>query len=130
MLVGTGHNGGDALVVARELYFQGYQVALYAPQGHFKALTEQHWNYATSLGVPVLEAPQDLANCDVLLEGLFGFGLNRSLQSPWLEVIAEINALQRPIVSIDLPAGLDTVLESLGVQPSMRLTPSVWVYGK
>jgi ADP-dependent NAD(P)H-hydrate dehydratase / NAD(P)H-hydrate epimerase len=108
ILVGTGHNGGDALVVARELHLQGYQVAIYAPQRNFKELTEQHWRYTTSLGLQVVMEPAALVDCDVLIEGLFGFGLNRSLQSPWLEIITEINGLQRPIVSIDLPAGLDT----------------------
>jgi ADP-dependent NAD(P)H-hydrate dehydratase / NAD(P)H-hydrate epimerase len=116
VLVGTGHNGGDALVVARELHLQGYRVLLYAPQRNFKELTEQHWRYTTSLGLKAVTEAAALADCDVLIEGLFGFGLNRSrsvsfaesLQSPWLEVITEINGLQRPIISIDLPAGLDT----------------------
>ncbi|MEO1341671.1 MAG: NAD(P)H-hydrate epimerase, partial [Cyanobacteria bacterium J06635_13] len=39
ILVGPGHNGGDALVVARELYLAGYQVKVYRPFFKLKQLT-------------------------------------------------------------------------------------------
>lgn len=52
ILVGPGHNGGDALVVARELHLQGYDVLLYRPFSKLKELTSQHAQYADSLGIP------------------------------------------------------------------------------
>ena len=52
ILVGCGHNGGDALVVARELHLRGYQVSVYLPLPKLKELTASHGNYARSLGIP------------------------------------------------------------------------------
>lgn len=54
ILVGPGHNGGDALVVARELHFQGYKVSLYLAFPKLKELTSQHARYARSIGIPFL----------------------------------------------------------------------------
>jgi ADP-dependent NAD(P)H-hydrate dehydratase / NAD(P)H-hydrate epimerase len=51
ILVGTGHNGGDALVLARELYLQGYGVKLHCPTPPTKELTLTHLNYARRLGL-------------------------------------------------------------------------------
>jgi ADP-dependent NAD(P)H-hydrate dehydratase / NAD(P)H-hydrate epimerase len=108
VLVGAGHNGGDALVVARELHLQGYEVTLYRAPLAAKELTEQHWRYATSLGLEVVADAAALARSAVIIEGLFGLGLNRSIEAPMREVINTVNGLQRPILSIDLPAGLHT----------------------
>ncbi|MDX2217105.1 MAG: NAD(P)H-hydrate dehydratase [Oculatellaceae cyanobacterium bins.114] len=108
ILVGPGHNGGDALVVARELHFQGYEVLLYCPFSSLKELTQHHANYATSLGISSVEAVETLSNCDLIVDGLFGFGLTRPLEGLIAEAIAQINQLSIPIVSIDLPSGLHT----------------------
>ncbi len=109
VLVGAGHNGGDALVVARELHWQGYDVLIYPISDPvttpFKDLTIQHYRYAISLGLPSV-ALEALATCDVIVDGLFGFGLTRSLSAALITTIAQINQLQVPIVSIDLPSGI------------------------
>ncbi|MBD2089643.1 NAD(P)H-hydrate dehydratase [Microcoleus sp. FACHB-1515] len=107
VLVGTGHNGGDALVVARELHFRGYQVLLHQPIDRAKELTAAHARYAASLGIPQVELA-DLLNCDWIIDGLFGFGLTRSIEGNLAELIAQINSSGKAIVSIDLPSGLHT----------------------
>lgn len=107
ILVGPGHNGGDALVVARELHFQGYDVAIYCPITKLKELTAQHAQYARSLGIAFVEL-QALQHCNLLVDGLFGFGLMRSLEPPLSQAINAVNQWSQPVVSIDIPSGLHT----------------------
>ncbi|BAU05829.1 bifunctional ADP-dependent NAD(P)H-hydrate dehydratase/NAD(P)H-hydrate epimerase [Fischerella sp. NIES-3754] len=108
ILVGPGHNGGDALVVARELYFRGYAVYIYSPFAKLKELTSQHLQYAQSLGIPCYQSIEDLPECDLLVDGLFGFGLERELQDPIASAINQLNHKSVPIISIDMPSGLHT----------------------
>jgi ADP-dependent NAD(P)H-hydrate dehydratase / NAD(P)H-hydrate epimerase len=106
ILVGMGHNGGDALVVARELHFQGYEVAIYVPSEQLSELTNQHYCYVSSLGVKIIDDARGFADCDAIVDGLFGFGLNREITGNLFETIELINQLKVPIISIDLPSGI------------------------
>lgn len=108
VLVGPGHNGGDALVVARELHFQGYEVLIYRPISKLKELTNQHAQYAESLGIPHFEAIAPLQDCDLLIDGLFGFGMERQITEPIASDIHQLDRWSKPILSIDLPSGLHT----------------------
>lgn len=108
ILVGPGHNGGDALVVARELHLHGCKVVIYQPFAQLKDLTAQHAQYAASLGIPHHEQIEPLAECDLLIDGLFGFGLTRDLQGTIAAAVDQTNQWKRPVVSIDLPSGLHT----------------------
>jgi ADP-dependent NAD(P)H-hydrate dehydratase / NAD(P)H-hydrate epimerase len=130
-LVGAGHNGGDALVVARELFWRGYEVLLYSPSNGFKDLTTQHYQYALSIGIPRVASIQDLKTCDLIVDGLFGYNLDRLINSSLINTINEINGLQIPIVSIDLPSGIhaDTG-EALGAAIQARHTfcLGLWKY--
>jgi ADP-dependent NAD(P)H-hydrate dehydratase / NAD(P)H-hydrate epimerase len=106
VLFGAGHNGGDALVVARELHWRGYQVVLYGISDRLKDLTTQHYQYVTNLGLIRVASIAELADCDVLLDGIFGYGLSCELTAELVSIITEINQLQLPIASIDLPSGI------------------------
>ncbi|MEH1957402.1 NAD(P)H-hydrate dehydratase [Nostoc sp.] len=108
ILVGPGHNGGDALVVARELHFRGYEVGIYSPFSKLKELTSQHLQYAQSLGIPIYQTIEQLPNSDLLIDGLFGLGLEKNLTDPIASAINQLNELSIPIYSIDLPSGLHT----------------------
>ncbi|MGD1918817.1 MAG: NAD(P)H-hydrate dehydratase [Pleurocapsa sp.] len=108
ILVGPGHNGGDALVIARQLHLAGYQVKIFRPFFKLKSLTAQHSNYATSLGIAFYEKIEPLQECQLLIDGLFGFGLTRQLPENILEVINLVNSWAKPVVSIDLPSGINT----------------------
>ncbi len=132
VLVGPGHNGADALVVARELHCQGYQVQIYHPFQRCKELTEQHRQFAAHLGIPAVSQVSDLQACDVVLDGLFGFGLEKPLTGEIAAAIAQINAWQKPTVSIDLPSGLHTDTgEALGtaIQATHTFCLGLWKLG-
>ncbi|MEO0456241.1 MAG: NAD(P)H-hydrate dehydratase [Cyanobacteria bacterium P01_A01_bin.114] len=112
ILVGPGHNGGDALVVARELWLKGHKVMIYHPFSKRKPLTESHGNYVRSLGVPWQTSVEKLVrwteDCDYLIDGLFGFGLARPIEGDLAAAIAALNQTNRPIISLDLPSGIHT----------------------
>jgi len=108
VLVGPGHNGGDALIVARELHFKGYDILVYCPSSKLKDLTDQHAQYAKSLGIPFVDQVDGLQGCNLLVDGLFGFGLRRSLEPPFSDAINQVNQWSQPVLSIDIPSGLHT----------------------
>ena len=109
VLVGSGHNGGDALVVARELHLHGYKVVVFSPFSKYKELTNSHAQYAESLGIERCDRLEDLLKkSDVIIDGLFGFGLEREVTGEVAEAIAQVNQSSLPIISIDLPSGLHT----------------------
>ena len=108
ILAGPGHNGGDALVVARELFHTGYDVSVYQPFSKLKPLTKQHTKYAKSLGIPFVERVEDLADCDAVIDGWFGFGLTRPITDKLATDIEKINELAVDVFSIDLPSGIHT----------------------
>jgi ADP-dependent NAD(P)H-hydrate dehydratase / NAD(P)H-hydrate epimerase len=132
VLVGPGHNGGDALVVARELHLSGYEVKRYQPFSKLKELTQAHAQYADSLGITAFkqfEQIDALKDCDLIIDGLFGFGLTRSLEGPIAAAVNQINQWHQPIVSIDLPSGLHTDTgEILGtaIRASHSLCLGLW----
>lgn len=108
ILVGPGHNGGDALVIARELWLKDYQVLVYYSFEKVKELTACHAQYAQFLGISFTQDIKLLQNSDLLIDGLFGFGLTRPLVGWIAEAIAQVNQWSQPIVSIDLPSGIHT----------------------
>ncbi|MGB5711594.1 MAG: NAD(P)H-hydrate epimerase, partial [Waterburya sp.] len=91
ILVGPGHNGGDALVIARELYLAGYHVKIFRPFFKLKQLTAQHASYVTSLGIVFYEEIQPLRECQLIVDGLFGFGLTRDLPENIIQVVELLN---------------------------------------
>ncbi|MEO1067682.1 MAG: NAD(P)H-hydrate dehydratase, partial [Cyanobacteria bacterium J06638_6] len=121
-----GHNGGDALVVGRELASQGYDVQVYTPATQHKPLTAAHLRYVRYLGIPVVE---ELTPCDLLIDGLFGFGLERPIAGAMAAAVGAINRMGCPVVSIDLPSGLHTdtgVVQGTAVQATHTLCLGLW----
>ena len=129
VIVGPGNNGGDALVVARELHLQGYQVVLFRPLAKLKDLPAKHADYANSLGIPCYEEIDALRHCELIVDGLFGFGLTRSLEGDIAAAVDRLNEWSVPVVSIDLPSGIHTDTgEALGtaVRATYTLCLGLW----
>jgi len=107
VLVGPGHNGGDGLVVARELELRGLKVAIWSPFERHKPLTASHLRHAQWLGIPRLSAPPDPAGEALWIDALFGTGQRQAPPAPLLALLAERERRQpRRLVAIDVPTGL------------------------
>lgn len=107
VLVGPGHNGGDGLVVARELALRGLTVAIWSPFPRHRPLTASHLGHAAWLGIPRLSQPPDPAGAALWIDALFGTGQNRPPSDQLQELLAARDRL-RPggLVAIDVPTGL------------------------
>lgn len=135
VLVGPGHNGGDALVMARELAHGGYGVQIISPFERHKALTAEHLRYAQALGLPMASStqtplqPDPWPTVDLWLDGLFGFGLERPIEGVAADLIAAVNAHPAPVVSLDLPSGLHTntgQVLGIAIQATHTLCLGLW----
>lgn len=107
VLVGPGHNGGDGLVVARELHLAGFSVRIWSPFERRKPLTEAHLSHARWLGVPLLVQAPDPADPSLWIDALFGIGQNRAPEDAVQNLLSERHS-QRPgaLVAIDAPTGI------------------------
>ncbi|SBO44383.1 Bifunctional NAD(P)H-hydrate repair enzyme Nnr [Includes: ADP-dependent (S)-NAD(P)H-hydrate dehydratase; NAD(P)H-hydrate epimerase] [Cyanobium sp. NIES-981] len=107
VLVGPGHNGGDGLVVARELHLAGIAVRVWCPFERCKPLTAAHRRYAAWLGIPIEAEPPDPAGTALWLDALFGLNQNRPPGEALEELLqARERGMPNALVAIDVPTGL------------------------
>ncbi|MDE7114948.1 MAG: NAD(P)H-hydrate dehydratase [Muribaculaceae bacterium] len=115
VMAGPGNNGGDALAVARMLIERGYkrvEVFLFNVTGKLSHdCDEERKKLITIDGVDFTEVsrefnPPYLSENDVVIDGLFGSGLNKPLMGGFVAVTRYINESGAYVVSIDLPSGL------------------------
>lgn len=118
VFAGPGNNGGDALAVARLLTEQGYQVQtfLFNIGGHLSTDCAENKKRlcdnkrAKGLFTEVTQEfdPPQLEKGMLVIDGLFGSGLNKPLTGGFASLVKYINASPAEVVSIDLPSGLMT----------------------
>ncbi len=106
-LVGPGHNGGDGLVVARELYLAGVDVSIWSPFTIKKDLTLRHLNYAKWIGIRILQHQPQLDPDVLWIEALFGLGQTKAIPEQIIDLlISKQKISSNKLISIDVPAGL------------------------
>jgi NAD(P)H-hydrate epimerase len=117
VFAGPGNNGGDAMAVARMLIEKGYQVQtfLFNITGHLSAdCAENKRRLCDKKGRPLLTEvtqefdPPRLEEGMLVVDGLFGSGLNKPLAGGFASLVKYINASKAEVVSIDVPSGLMT----------------------
>ena len=107
VLVGPGHNGGDGLVIARELHLAGVATAIWSPFDNHKPLTAAHLRHAIWLGIPRLQQPPAANGPELWIDALLGIGQRRAPEGA-LEALLEERQQRRPgaLVAVDVPTGL------------------------
>lgn len=128
VFAGPGNNGGDALAVARLLVQQGYQVDVYLFNVHGKLsddcatnrqrLQEERRTRSFTEVTQNFEPPT-LSDSTLVIDGLFGSGLNKALSGGFASLVKYINQSPAPVVSIDMPSGLMTEDNSLNIRQNI-----------
>ena len=112
VLAGPGNNGGDAWVAAAALKKAGQSVTMLEPHEQKNAdlaAKSAMTAYRKTKGVVVTKFPDD-EKFDLIIDGLFGIGLQRAPEGAFADTITRANANadhhHTPILAIDVPSGL------------------------
>ncbi|MBQ9278883.1 MAG: NAD(P)H-hydrate dehydratase [Lachnospiraceae bacterium] len=109
VVVESGNNGGDGIAVARMLHEDGYKVDIYWINEISKQSEgfKQQYNIAKKLNLNFVDEIIDYGY-DVVIDGIFGVGLNRSVHGRHAEAIHIMNDLDAYKIAIDIPSGIDS----------------------
>ena len=102
LVLGSGANAGDALVVGRYLLEKNINVSAYKIE---EIKNQNAIINSNKYRGKIVNNIDD--NYDLIIDGIFGIGLNRDLNDDYINVINKINSLNIPIVSLDIPSGID-----------------------
>jgi NAD(P)H-hydrate epimerase len=118
IVAGKGNNGGDGFVIARYLLNRRISVKVYllADSKGLRGDAETNFQIFQRMKGEVISVPsskdyqkmkKELEKFDLLIDAIFGTGLDAEVRGYYREVIDHLNTLQKPIVAIDIPSGLD-----------------------
>lgn len=107
VVAGPGNNGGDGFVAARHLSKRGYTIRLCFVGQPKKlkgdaALAAERWSGAVEEA-----SPATLSDCDIIVDALFGAGLDRNVEGLPRIMIGAMNTSGVPIIAVDLPSGVN-----------------------
>ncbi|APQ16274.1 bifunctional ADP-dependent NAD(P)H-hydrate dehydratase/NAD(P)H-hydrate epimerase [Maribacter hydrothermalis] len=113
LFCGIGNNGGDGIALARHLLDHGYNIAVYVVNYSEKRSKDFLINLDRLKDRKVwpnfMDSDDELPEInkdDIIVDGIFGIGLNRTPDTWVTKVIQHLNASQAFILSIDIPSGL------------------------
>ncbi|WP_454673380.1 NAD(P)H-hydrate epimerase [Achromobacter pestifer] len=108
-LAGPGNNGGDALEAASRLLALGFAVQAVLPSGPAKLPPDaaRAWACWRAAGGQTQDTLASAAVPDIVIDGLFGIGLNRTLDTAWQALVDTVNGWNVPVLALDVPSGID-----------------------
>jgi ADP-dependent NAD(P)H-hydrate dehydratase / NAD(P)H-hydrate epimerase len=107
ILCGTGRNGGDGFVVAEIMRQAGWPVTCAMLSPDQASLDEAVANARMAWPQPILPwSPELLRHKTLIVDALFGIGLDRALAPELINLIEQVNRSTCPVVALDLPSGV------------------------
>jgi len=115
VLCGKGNNGGDGMVIARQLYTRfraaSLRVVLYAPPEELKGDAAANYRMLQASGCPILRAvPDDAMAATLVIDAVLGTGISGPPAGSALQAVREINAAfpLAKVVAVDIPSGMSS----------------------
>lgn len=107
VMTGPGNNGGDGFVVARVLSEAGYTVSVGLQSPRDRLTGDAAFAAATWTGFTRGLSPAIVEDADLIVDAIFGAGLDRPIEGPTAQVIDAVNASGVPVIAVDLPSGIN-----------------------
>lgn len=112
---GSGNNGGDGLVVARKLHSTGarVRVIMLGDPTKFKGAAKQNLDIAEKIQIPMMDwkdvsqARETVQDTDVIIDAIFGTGIDREVEGKYRKAIELINSAGKTVFSLDIPSGVN-----------------------
>lgn len=122
LFCGKGNNGGDGLAIARMLLEKDYPVSVFILEFGHKGTDDFQQNLARLHALPGTDIHfvqseehfHPFTEGQVIVDALFGTGLNRAVEGLTASLIRHMNQSGCPVISIDMPSGLFTDHSSRG----------------
>ena len=123
---GSGNNGGDGFVAARYLFNKGINVSVYLIGRRLNLKNDSKLNAEAldDIGVEIREISAPISiNHGLIIDAIFGIGLKGEVKEPARSIISDLNKKSVPIISVDVPSGLDADTgEILGIAVKAGIT--------
>ncbi len=113
ILCGSGNNGGDGLVAARNLHNWGFKVnvLMFAKKNILSSDCNKQYQIAKDMGIKI-EFRSSIEKGDlhgaVVIDAIFGTGLSRPVNENLTDVFTFINNSESPVISVDIPSGISS----------------------
>ena len=113
---GLGNNAGDGFVIARHLQNRDFAVKTFLLGNPRRLKTDAAFNYQILKdfggSLKILkhvdaDLRKELQKSDLIVDAIFGIGLNRAVSGIFKDAIDAINKSGKPVVAVDIPSGLD-----------------------
>jgi NAD(P)H-hydrate epimerase len=128
VLAGTGGNGGGALVAARRLHNWGARVRVFVTEAreHFAPVPRHQLEILPRMAVSLApaDAVASVSLTELVIDGLIGYGLSGPPIGAAAELIRWANGQPAPVLSLDLPSGLDATTGEV-FDPSIHATATL-----
>jgi NAD(P)H-hydrate epimerase len=118
VLCGRGNNGGGGMVAARHLHNRGADVHIVRLSGDLKDIPAKQWQILEKMGLHN-DPYYDLSEAGIILDALIGYGLRGDPRPDVAVWIEKANAAGKPVLSLDVPSGLDTTSGTPG-KPAIK----------
>ncbi|MCR4283184.1 MAG: NAD(P)H-hydrate dehydratase [Bauldia sp.] len=107
VMTGPGNNGGDGFVAARILAEAGYLVSVGLLTARDRLTGDSAFAAASWTGFTKGLSPSIVEEADLIIDALFGAGLDRPIQGVAAQAIDAVNRSGIPVIAVDLPSGIN-----------------------
>ncbi len=109
---GGGNNGGDGFVIARHLSNNDVKVKVFTVQEISKYSGDAliNLNIIQKIKIPIVDISAQkikIPKTDLIVDALLGTGTKGKIREPYKKIIQKINSAKIPVVSVDIPSGID-----------------------